>query len=133
MIQIDRITPDFITTLKENECFVFGSNESGRHGRGSAKYALNFGARYGIGHGFSGQTYAIPTKDFKVKTLPIQRIEEYVQIFFDIILQYTNVNFLVTPIGCGLAGYSPKEISPLFYNFRKYENVYLPQSFWDNY
>ena len=95
--------------------FVFGSNEAGWHGKGAALFALkNHGAKYGVGHGRTGDSYAIPTKDYHIKTLPLFDIEQYVDLF----KTYANLNpdltFNVTRIGCGLAGYRDCDIAPLF-------------------
>ena len=120
-----------VTTLEKEEVFVFGSNESGCHGRGAAKLALKWGAKRGVGEGLSGQTYAIPTKDTKVKTLSVRKIQKYVLRFIDFARENKNLTFLVTEIGCGLAGYSAPDIAPLFVNAIDVENVYMPESFWN--
>lgn len=116
-----------ITTLKDNEIFVFGSNLAGRHGKGAAWDALAFGAEYGEGVGRFGQTFAIPTKDENLKVMPLVRIGHYVAFFLAYAKLYPNQTFLVTKVGCGLAGYSPKEIAPLFKGATP--NVVLPQEF----
>lgn len=104
-----------ITTLAANEIFVFGSNLAGRHGKGAAKVAKdNFGAEYGIGCGFTGNTYALPTKDIILKTLSLEEIKEYIRLFQIHASAYPNTSFIVTKIGCGLAGYKDHEIAPLF-------------------
>ena len=95
--------------------FVFGSNLAGRHGRGAALFAVKYrGAILGIGIGRQGNSYAIPTKDTKLKTLPLNTIKRYVDAF----LLYAEANpyddFEVTRIGCGLAGYKEWQISPMF-------------------
>jgi hypothetical protein len=110
------------------EIFVFGSNLAGRHGAGAAKFAReNYGAVYGEGIGHHGNSYAIPTKDFVLKTLTLDAIQRHVNDF----LEYANNNpsliFKLTPIGCGLAGYSPKDIAPMFVNAPP--NVRLPLEF----
>jgi hypothetical protein len=107
-------TPDKITVLKPNEVFVFGSNLSGIHGLGAAKTALKWGAKYGQGVGLQGQTYAIPTKDEHIKTLPLIAIQMYVDQFKVFAKEHPELTFLVTKIGCGLAGYSEKDIAPMF-------------------
>lgn len=118
----------FITKLRPNEVFVFGSNLSGRHGKGAAKCALKWGAKWGVGNGQMGQTYAIPTKSISVqKTLPLNRIQIYVTQFLDWAKMNPDLTFLVTEIGCGLAGYKPKDIAPMFIGYT--ENVILPESF----
>lgn len=125
-----RTTPDLITSINETQIFVFGSNESGRHGKGAAKTALRFGARLGVGDGISGNSYAIPTKDSKIRTLGQTKINKYVQKFIEYAKENTDRVFLVTEIGCGLAGYSPKDIAPMFQSAIDIENVYLPANFW---
>lgn len=126
-----RITPEKITQLSENEIFVFGSNESSRHGAGAARAALAFGASFEVGFGPAGQTFAIPTKDWQIKTLPLNVIEMYVKRF----LAFAEINkdlvFLVTAIGTGLAGYTVTDIAPLFEGATEMENVHLPESFWN--
>lgn len=114
-------------SLEPNEIFVFGSNEAGRHGRGAAKFAKRFGARNGVGIGLSGQTYAIPTKDHRIRTLPLGVIRQYVKDFLQLAAANSDVTFLVTEIGCGLAGYTPPDIAPMF--AERTANVVLPQSF----
>jgi hypothetical protein len=119
-------TPNKITHLEPNEVFVFGSNEAGRHGQGAARDALKFGAQYGIGYGISGQTFAIPTKDAELRVLPLFRIRQYVKAFLTY-ADFSESTFLVTPIGCGLAGYQPRDIAPFFRGAPA--NVIIPQSF----
>lgn len=127
-------SPDIITELKPNEIFVFGSNLAGIHGAGAAKLAKEkFGARNGISNGLQGQSYAIPTKDEHLTTLTRKRIEIFVGYFLWFAsVRRPDLTFLVTEIGCGLAGYEPKDIAPLFF-FRHYipENVLLPRRFLD--
>lgn len=122
-----------ITALKPNEIFVFGSNLSGIHGGGAARLAHeNFGAVWGEGVGLTGQCYAIPTKSEGIKrTLTIEEIRFYVDNFIVVAKQESALKFLVTEIGCGLAGYSPSDIAPLFKNAIEVENIHLPQSFID--
>jgi hypothetical protein len=95
--------------------FVFGSNEAGVHGSGAAKTAIDEqGAIYGQGIGLQGNSYGIPTKDWHIKTLPLERIREYVQDFKDFATDHPELEFQVTQIGCGLAGLKPEEIAPMF-------------------
>ena len=95
--------------------FVFGSNLAGRHGKGAALYAKqHHGAVYGVGVGRTGNAYAIPTKDEKIKTLPLDRINCYVQQFLSYARANPSLTFQVTAIGCGLAGYKPAQIAPMF-------------------
>lgn len=127
----DRITPVAITLLNHDEVFVFGSNLAGRHGKGAARDALKFGAVYGVGCGYNGNSYAIPTKDKLLNVLPIERIKFYVDAFIAFAVKHPQLRFYVTKVGCGLAGYRCDEIAPLFYPATKLQNVYLPGEFWD--
>lgn len=102
------------TQPAKDEIFVFGSNLAGIHGAGAAKAAVKYGARFGQGVGLHGNTYAIPTKDADLKTLPINVITSYIDRFIRLTKEYPMVNFFITRVGCGLAGYSDKEIAPLF-------------------
>ena len=124
-----RFTPENISVLAENEVFVFGSNLAGLHGGGAAKVALErFGAENAKGIGHFGQSYAIPTKDELIETLPIEEISEHVAAFIEYAKTKPELTFFVTQIGCGLAGYSPDDIGPLFSNVP--DNVVLPETFW---
>lgn len=121
-----RITPDFITSLRPDEIFVFGSNLAGMHAGGAARLALQrFGAVWGQGVGLQGQSYAIPTMQGGVET-----IRPYVDEFIAFARQHPQLKFLVTEIGCGIAGFSPEEIAPLFAAARDVENISLPRRFW---
>lgn len=95
--------------------FVFGSNLAGRHGKGAALWARqNRGAVYGVGNGRMGNSYAIPTKNDHLRTLPIEVIREYVDQFLAYAAMRPCEQFQLTPIGCGLAGYTREQIEPLF-------------------
>lgn len=121
-----------VVSLKPNEIFVFGSNLAGRHGKGTALQAKNkFGAVYGVGYGRTGQCYAIPTKDEQLRVLPIQHIAKSVGQFIIFAEQQPELTFLVTEIGCGLAGYKPDQIAPLFKKAETLENIKLPITFMD--
>jgi len=125
-----RITPNNITELKDNEIFVFGSNESGRHGKGAAKTALGWGAKWGQANGLQGKTYGISTKDHSIRnTLSLDKIQLHVDIFIKYASLRQDLIFLVTEIGCGLAGLKPKEVGPLFKEAKDIENIYLPERF----
>lgn len=103
------------STPLTNEVFVFGSNLAGHHGAGAAKYARDhLGAEYGVGVGMTGRCYAIPTKDFTITTMSLGDIERYVHKFVEFTNNYPNVNFFITAIGTGLAGYKHKHIAPMF-------------------
>jgi hypothetical protein len=122
--------PGWITELKDDEVFVFGSNVSGRHGKGAAKQAVRWGAKYGVGNGLCGKTYGIPTVDKHVKnSLPISSIRLYVNEFIEFATKRKDLEFFVTEIGCGLANYKAKDIAPLFSKCIDLENVYLPKKF----
>ena len=128
---MERITPENIKSLKDNEVFVFGSNLSGRHGKGAAKTALGWGAKWGQASGIQGKTYGIPTKDASIKrTLTITEIKPFVDEFIVWAKYHTGNIFFVTEIGCGLAGYKPKDIAPLFKEATTVTNIYLPERFW---
>ena len=123
-----RYTPDRISELKENEIFVFGSNLEGSHDGGAAKLAYNrFGAVWGLGTGIQGRSYAIPTMQGGVET-----IRPFVAAFIQFAKQNTTLTFLVTRIGCGIAGFRDEEIAPLFEDALDLENVILPKEFVEN-
>jgi hypothetical protein len=95
--------------------FVFDSNLAGRHGKGAAKCAMvNYGAIYGMPYGMQGNSFAIPTKDRRIQTLSLDLIKRYVNDFIIFASNHPEYDFLVTRIGCGLAGYSDLDIAPLF-------------------
>ena len=121
----ERCTPDFIRSLEPNEIFVFGSNLAGAHGGGAARIAMDkFGAVWGQGVGLQGQSYAIPTMQGGVET-----IKPYVDEFIEFAKMHPEYKFLVTRIGCGIAGFTDEEIAPLFKDAQPLENVWLPKSF----
>lgn len=109
--------------------FVFGSNLAGRHGKGAALHALrHHGAIYGQGAGLQGRSWAIPTKDHQFRPLPLPVIGLFVAAFLtQAAVLYPEEQFEVTPVGCGLAGYTPDQIAPLFRDAPP--NVQLPESF----
>jgi len=111
-----------ITSLAPDEVFVFGSNASGSHGAGAALLAWErFGAVWGEGHGLHGQSYGIDT----MSGLPV--IEREVAEFLEFARAHPELRFLVTAIGCGIAGYQPHQIAPLFAGSPT--NVELPDRF----
>ena len=118
-------TPDFITELKSDEIFVFGSNLAGSHGGGAAYVAWRkFGAIMGQGVGLQGQSYGIPTMQGGVET-----IRPYVDEFIAFAKAHPELFFYVTRIGCGIAGFRDEEIAPLFTAARGVPNICLPESF----
>lgn len=101
--------------MSTSDIFVFGSNEQGIHGKGAALYAVKkWGAIRGIGAGLQGRAYAIPTKSTPRHTLPLEKVSSYVRDFIEHARLHPNNRFLLSKIGCGLAGFSEEEISPLF-------------------
>jgi hypothetical protein len=113
-----------------NSVFVFGANEAGIHGKGAAKDAVeHYGAVYGQPFGLQGRSFAIPTKDENLKSLPLMWIKWYVSKFLEYARTSPGLTFVVTRIGCGLAGYKDKDIAPLFAGAPK--NVMLPRG-WDD-
>ena len=113
--------------LKPNEIFVFGSNLQGYHGGGAARLAMNqWGAVWGQGTGLQGQTYAIPTMQGGIGT-----IRPYIDQFIKFAQNDPERTFLVTEIGCGIAGFRPADIAPLFKNAINIPNIWLPQRFWE--
>lgn len=125
-------TPETITKLKKNEIFVFGSNESGIHGAGAAWFAeQKLGAKRFQGFGLAGQTFALPTKDWEIKQLPLSAIKFYIGRFVSFADSHPQYKFFVTKIGCGLAGFEVKDIAPLFTCFALPKNVILPKEFHD--
>ena len=122
-----RFTPERISELAENEIFVFGSNLAGAHGGGAARLAYRkFGAVWGEGVGMHGRTYAIPTMQGGVQT-----IKPYMDEFIRFAKEHPSLTFLVTRIGCGIAGFQDRDIAPLFKAAINVENIILPKGFVD--
>lgn len=121
-----RISPKWIKHLEENEIFVFGSNLEGKHGGGAAKLAMDWGAVWGKGVGLYGQTYAIPTMQGGVET-----IKPYTDEFINFAKKHPELKILVTEIGCGIAGFTVREIAPLFKDAIDQENIFLPERFYN--
>lgn len=122
-----RTSPGRIEQLAENEIFVFGSNLAGMHGGGAARLArLKWGAVMGQGVGLQGRTYAIPTMQGGPET-----IKPYVDEFIAFAKAHPGLRFLVTEIGCGIAGFTPSQIAPLFAGAADVPNILLPARFWD--
>ena len=121
-------TYERISELRENEIFVFGSNLAGAHGGGAAWLAYRrFGAVWGEGVGLHGRTYAIPTMQGGVDT-----VKPYVDDFILFSKEHKELTFLVTRIGCGIAGFRNEEIAPLFKDAICVENIILPKEFVEN-
>lgn len=121
-----RVTPSRVMSLKPNEIFVFGSNASGFHAGGAAALAMSyFGAIWGQGEGLQGQSYAIPTME------GLESMKAAVERFTQFATQHPELRFIVTRIGCGIAGHTAREVAPLFSGCVSLENVTLPSDFWD--
>lgn len=124
-MEIKKVTPNQISTLAKNEIFVFGSNLAGHHAGGAARTARKyFGAISGQGVGLQGRSYAIPTMQGGAET-----VKPYVDEFIQFAKEHSNLVFLVTRIGCGIAGFTDEEIAPLFIDALRLDNVTLPESF----
>lgn len=120
-----KYSPEFITELAEDEVFVFGSNLAGMHGGGAAATAHRcFGAVWGKGVGLYGQSYAIPTMQGGVGT-----VKPYVDKFIEFAKSHPELRFLVTKIGCGIAGFREEQIAPLFAEAIDIDNIILPHDF----
>ena len=102
-------------SMNKHKIFVFGSNLAGRHGAGAALFARQYhGAIYGKGVGIQGNSYALPTKDEHLRSLPLEEIKTYVDQFLSYAEYHPELDFIVTRVGCGLAGYTDDEIKPMF-------------------
>ena len=122
-----RVASDRIATLGKNEIFVFGSNIQGAHGGGAAWYAhKQFGAEWGVGEGLTGRTYALPTMEGKAS------LKKAVDHFIACAKEHPELIFLVTAVGCVIAGYTPDEVAPLFKEATSLENVFLPEVFYSS-
>lgn len=121
-------TPEFITSLKDNEIFVFGSNIRGMHGGGAARAAWQkFDAEWGVGEGLTGKCYALPTMEGG-----LDYIQGKVNNFIACAKSHPELKFYVTKVACGIAGFSVREIGPLFKSALPLENVILPKEFVDS-
>lgn len=125
-----RVSAKHIDKLEDDEVFVFGSNTEGMHAGGAARMAMNWGAVYGKAFGLQGKTFAIPTVDYtRSGKMSVDEIKKYVDEFLDFTIKNKDKKFLVTEIGCGIAGFKVSEIAPLFRKALEYSNVYLPERF----
>ena len=121
-----RVTSNHISKLAEGEIFVFGSNADGIHAGGAARLAAQrFGAVMGQGHGLQGRSYAIDSMSGK------EAMQKDVDDFIEFAKQHAEYTFLVTRIGCGIAGMTPEEVAPMFAQCIDLGNVCLPAAFWD--
>lgn len=124
-----------IEILKENQIFVFGSNANGYHAGGAARQALDkFGACWGKPKGIQGQSYAIVTLDENMHRVPLCYIEEQLEELREFAIRHPDKEFLVTAIGCGIAGFRIKEIATVIRDIGKNagawpSNVVFPEEF----
>lgn len=119
---------NIIKNLPEDTVFVFGSNLAGTHAGGAAKIAnIHFGAIKGVGRGWSGQSFAIPTMNEHLQQMPLSQIQHYVDDFKIYAQNHPKVKYFITSIGCGVAGYKVEEIAPMFKGIA--QNVIFPASF----
>jgi len=125
-----KVTPINITDLKPNEIFVFGSNEGGKHFGGAARLAYSkFGAIMGQGRGLQGQSYAVPTLTTDFEMVSLNSLKSDISTLLDFAKGNKDKHFLITAIGCGIAGFTSEEIAPLFKPFAKLKNCSLPLEF----
>ncbi len=123
-----RVTPEKIDSLSDGEVFVFGSNKDGHHMGGAAKAAAKyFGAIWGQGDGLQGQSYAISSME------GLLSMAKNINRFVKFATEHQELKFFVTPIGCGIAGYKPEHVAPLFRKAILLQNVTLPRTFWEYY
>lgn len=126
LIQEDRVSPDLIESLDQNDIFVFGSNIFGFHDGGASERAYTrFGAIWGQADGIQGQSYAIPTDG-----VTYHMLMSYVYEFIEYARSHSDKKFLLTRIGCGAAGYNSAQIAPLFSRAVLIPNILLPRDFW---
>ncbi len=117
-----------IKTLPEDTVFVFGSNLAGTHQGGAAKTAhLFFGATKGVGRGWAGQSFAIPTMNEHLQQMPLSQIQHYIDDFKIYAKNHPKMKYFITSVGCGVAGYKVEEIAPMFKGIAR--NVIFPVSF----
>ena len=124
-------TPDYIDTLLPKQIFVFGSNVLGYHTGGASGTARKkFGAVWGQAEGLQGQCYAIPV-DYGKNIRKDKEVKEAVDRFIAFAKANPDLFFLVTRVGCGIAGYHDEEMAQFFVGALDLKNVSLPKSFVD--
>ena len=117
-----------VKSLPEDTIFVFGSNMAGTHAGGAAKTALlHFGAMKGVGRGWAGQSFAIPTMNEHLQQMPLSQIQHYIDDFKIYTKNHPKSKYFITSVGCGVAGYKVEEIAPMFKGIS--HNVIFPVSF----
>ena len=104
-----------ITSLGPNDIFVFGSNRAGRHGAGAARQAFcSFGAVMGVGEGLRGKSYAFPSLDENLNPVHLYDLVASRDLLYETARQHPGLTFLLTKVGCGLAGRDESEMRALF-------------------
>lgn len=117
MRKMNIFTPEFIDELKENEVFVFGSNLNGNHYGGAARIAYErFGAEWGVGEGYTGQSYALPTLNEDMERVTIEELEDSFAKMINYADDNRQLTFFVTKVGCGIAGWDIEEVREAFWN-----------------
>lgn len=125
----DRFTPNHIFNLRPNQVFVFGTDRRGSQIYGAAGLAANkFGAKVGVIDGPTGNCYALPTKGFDISDL-----DKAVKRFIDYVHANSQLTFLITPVGCGHAGFELAKVANMFKSLIEYKNVMLPKAFIEEY
>ena len=118
-----RFTPDKVERLSNCEIFVFGSNLEGRHMGGAARFAYEkFGAEWGVGDGPTGQCYAIPTMHGG-----LEDIRPYAEKFIAYAKAHPMNRFLLTRVGCGIAGFKDSDMAQLFEDVLDIPNIAYPR------
>lgn len=120
-----RHTDAHVGNLGPNEIFVFGSNEAGQHGGGAAAHAHAFyGAQMGVREGITGYCYAFPTLNKELKKRTAKQLFISVAMFKATARSMPELTFLLTKVGCGIAGYPEEDMIALFKDCPK--NVVKP-------
>ena len=120
----------FIESLKPNQIFVFGSNANGNHAGGAARQALeSFGAIMGQAEGLQGQSYGIVTLDKDMQKVSLDYIKEQLVKLNDFAKKNDDKVFLLTLIGCGIAGFSIEEIKSVVAEIEWAKNIDIPEEF----
>ncbi len=116
-----------IKGLKDNQVFIFGSNLAGRHAGGAARQAHeDFRAEWGVGEGLTGKCYAFPTLDENHQKRSDEDLKESVKKLWLTVVANHDKEFLLTKVGCGIAGYSENYMRDLFKGFPK--NLIKPEN-----
>ena len=122
-IKNKRFTPERVESLSQCEIFVFGSNLEGQHMGGAARTAYEkFGAEWGVGDGPTGQCYAIPTMHGGLND-----IRPYAEQFITYAKAHPKNRFLLTRVGCGIAGFKDIDMAQLFEDALDVPNISYPQ------